>query len=263
MKSAQKIIDFDNESPYRPPSDISGIDFGGGIDLVGFNPDDLDLSGFDVASPPVLATRQIEDELSKPRRIMEHESGVCATHAFDLAEQIYGRGPGVTRAILAGTFIFGDFIHAMVNLAGPARVRISTLSYSAENVDALWTAFNDGKITSLDFITSDFFYSHYRTTLWRMLITSLPRDKCRYAVAGTHAKVVVIEGPEHTCVVEGSANLRSCQNVEQMLISTDDAEAVRFHAKWMDRILERFGLTWNKMRNKDVWSSTTGEEHGT
>ncbi len=254
MKSTQTILDFVGQDAFRPAPEHDGDMFGGvDIDLGA----GLDLADFDTVAP-VLATEQVQEELSKPRRVQAHDTGVCAQHAVNLAARIVAGGPGVTRAILAGTFIFGDFIQAVVAAYGPAKVKLSTLSYSAENVDALWTSFQDGHIESLDFITSDFFYSHYRDTLWKMLVTNLPRERCRYAVAGSHAKVCVIHGREHTCVIEGSANLRSCQNVEQVLISVDDAEAVRFHSKWIDRIIDRFGLTWKKMGNKDVWNAITG-----
>ena len=249
MKTPQKILDFAGEPAFRAPEDTPDfdLDFGGDLDLAGFS---LDGS--------VATTDQITEELSLPRRVTWNTAGVSASHAVDLAERMLGSGPGQMHAILAGTFIFGDFIQAVVDQIGPAYVRISTLSYSADNVDSLWTLFRDEKISHLDFMTSDMFYAHYRQTLWKMLVTSLPRDKCRYAVAGMHAKVCVIEGQGKTVVVEGSANLRSCQNVEQVLLSVDDPEAVRFHSKWMDLILGRFGLTWQKLGNKDVWSAITG-----
>jgi hypothetical protein len=146
-------------------------------------------------------------------------------------------------------------------LIGPCKAKIATLSYSMENVDALWTAFGEGALTGLDFVTSHFFYSHYRETLWRALVTNLPRKACRYAVAGTHAKVALLipdDGSAPWCI-EGSANLRSCQNLEQITVSIGDAEAVRFHARWIDRILERFELSGRaNLGNAATWAAVTG-----
>jgi len=90
-----------------------------------------------------------------------------------------------------------------------------------------------------------------------MLVTNLPREKCRYAVAGIHAKVAILAGPVHTWVIEGSANLRSCQNVEQAIVCIDDAEAVRFHGLWLDRIFERFELGGRRqLTNREVWAQS-------
>jgi hypothetical protein len=80
-------------------------------------------------------------------------------------------------------------------------------------------------------------------------------------VAGTHAKVALLipdNGAAPWCI-EGSANLRSCQNLEQITVSIGDPEAVRFHAKWIDRIVERFELTDRaNMGNAATWAAVTG-----
>jgi hypothetical protein len=249
------------EAPGVPLPDFGGIAFKG-EPLMNWGRE----NGAAVASTAQLAPERPGDEvieaMGRPRRITPNDAGVASKYAFDLAETIHARGDAVTRAILAGTFIFGDFIHAAANLTGPCHVSIATLSYSAENVDALYTGFESGKIASLDFITSDFFYSHEKWGLWRMLVTSLPREKCRYAVAGSHAKVTVIKPLDQTkspWVIEGSANLRSCQNVEQILVSVGDPESVRFHSLWMGRLLEKFELgARHALGNADVWRGITG-----
>lgn len=259
---------FEGEVGYRPPSallEIDADDTFGGADAFSF-----DDSGFVFADDGedvggVRATEQLdlapEELIGKPRRIIDDNRGVAAEHAETLARTLHGYGPSVTRCILRGSFVFGDLIMDAAGLIGPCRAKIVTLSFSAENVDALWTAFQEGSITELDFVTSDFFYSHYRQTLWRMLVTNLPRERCRYAVCGTHAKVALLEpldASRPAWCIEGSANLRSCQALEQITVSIGDPEAHRFHGKWIERIMQRFDLTRANLGKAGAWSAVTG-----
>ena len=268
MKPTKKIEMFAGVEGFRPKrEELEAVDgFALGDEFVmpelDFGETNSDLFA-DVG--PVRAVDQLDglgplELMSKPRRITQ-TGGMAATHASNLAHQLHEAGEGTTRCILRGTFIFGDLIMEAAKLIGPCKAKIATLSYSMENVDALWTAFGEGALTGLDFVTSHFFYSHYRETLWRALVTNLPRKACRYAVAGTHAKVALLipdDGSAPWCI-EGSANLRSCQNLEQITVSIGDAEAVRFHAKWIDRILERFELSGRaNLGNAATWAAVTG-----
>jgi hypothetical protein len=267
-KDTEPINMFEGDTAYRPPVDQEQPEFGEDGSVAGLF---SELDGFDASDhDPVKSTEQLTpeqagdaiiEEMGPPRRITGNNAGVASNNALSLVEKLYLAGPAQTRCILAGTFIFGDFILAAVNLIGPAKVTISTLSYSAENVDALYTGFSTGKITALDFIISGFFYGHYRYTLWRMLVTNLPRNACRYAVADVHSKVCIIEPVDTstpTWVVEGSANLRSSQNVEQMIVAIGDKQAVDFHRLWIDRIISKFALCGRHSLNKrDVWQHVT------
>lgn len=263
---AKKIELFDGETAYRPS--VAALEAVEGFAMSDeFTMPELDFGTEDLFGDTgaVRAVDQLDgldpiDMMTKPRRITQ-TGGMAATHASNLAHQLHEAGEGTTRCILRGTFIFGDLIMEAAKLIGPCKAKIATLSYSMENVDALWTAFECGALTGLDLVTSHFFYSHYRETLWRALVTNLPRKACRYAVAGTHAKVALLipdDGSAPWCI-EGSANLRSCQNLEQMTVSIGDAEAVRFHAKWIDRIVERFELTDRaNLGNAATWAAVTG-----
>jgi hypothetical protein len=62
----------------------------------------------------------------------------------------------------------------------------------------------------------------------------------RIAALRTHAKLLLIATGEARIVVESSANLRSCHNVEQATVF-NDAELFDFHRKWIDDLLTKGG----------------------
>ena len=53
-----------------------------------------------------------------------------------------------------------------------------------------------------------------------------------------HAKILLMELTDGRCfVVESSANLRSCRNIEQFTM-THDEDLLRFHQAWMTDVLK-------------------------
>jgi len=58
----------------------------------------------------------------------------------------------------------------------------------------------------------------------------------RLVSARTHAKVIGLAfEPEHFYVIEGSANLRSCNNLEQITM-TNNRTLFEFHRRWIQSI---------------------------
>ena len=255
----------DDPEPYRVPEALERGSAGDELDMGPMPAMDFGdlMRGMDLEDDrgPVNAHDQLaglDELLSRPRKVTRG-GAMAAGDAVALAREIHERGEGVTRCILSGRFLFGDFLLRALELIGPSEARIATLSYNVENVDALWTAFQRGLLTRMDFITSDFFFAHYRWSLWRMLVTHMPRERCRYAVCSTHAKVALLipeTGP--AWCIEGSANLRSCDAIEQIIVSVGDPEAVRFHGKWMDRILDRFELGGRASMRAETWNAIMG-----
>lgn len=262
---------FEGEEAYRPPAELlegDADDVGGlaacDMTIPDFGPLDFGGAGADDEGT-VRVHEQLDmpdaDLIGKPRKIVKG-GGLAAKNAATLAETLHAYGPSVTRCILRGTFIFGDLIMEAANLVGPCHARIVTLSLNDENVDALYSAFKRGDLASLDLITSDFFHAHYRHTLWRMLVTNLPRERTRYAVCRTHAKVALLEPLDASkpgWCIEGSANLRSSDNLEQITVSIGDPEAHRFHGKWMDRVMERFNLYRANVSSAAAWAAIMGD----
>lgn len=152
--------------------------------------------------------------------------------------------------ILAGNFIFGDFIEAFIleNNAKCLNMTISTLSLDQNNVDSLSNLINGKYIDKLDLIISDYFYAHERKTLIPYLLDKLDVDNIfQLAVAGVHTKICLIETlGGKKIVISGSANLRSSSNIEQFTIE-DNKQLYDFHVEYHNNIVEKY-----KTINKDI-----------
>ena len=124
--------------------------------------------------------------------------------------------------IINGSFIFGDFIEALIvhNNWRIKSMTISTLSLSENNIDSLANLLNGGYLDELNLIVSDYFFSHEQHGLIPYAYRELDRgDNFQLAVAGTHCKTCIFETHNggYVCI-HGSANLRSSGNIEQFVI---------------------------------------------
>lgn len=178
--------------------------------------------------------------------------------AEDLAKNILPERGCRYFVILDGKFIAGDFIEAFVvehNLS-VARMTISTLSMSENNVDSLANLLNGGFVDELNLIVSDFFFSHERRNLIPYLYEQLDKDdKFQLAVAGTHCKTCIIE--THTglfFVIHGSANLRSSSNIEQIMIE-ENRELYDFNHDYQMRIIEKYKTIKKSIRHDKLWNT--------
>ena len=150
----------------------------------------------------------------------ELDEFVTFKYAIDFAKQIDLSKR--TFAIVNGSFIFGDFIEALLieNAILAKELQISTLSLNQENIDSLAGLMKDGYIEQLTIIGSDFFASHEKYNLMEYMKEVLDIDnRFQMIVARTHMKVCIFETSKgNKFIIHGSANLRSSSNYEQMTI---------------------------------------------
>jgi len=146
-------------------------------------------------------------------------------------------------AIVNGSFIFGDFIEALLVEKNyhVKRLSISTLSLSQENVDSIENLIKGNYVDSVDVLVSTYFFSHERNGLVKYMYDTLDIDnKFQLSVARSHTKVVCIE--THCgmkIVIHGSANLRSSDNVEQLMI--EECEDLHdFNIEHVDALIEKY-----------------------
>jgi hypothetical protein len=126
-------------------------------------------------------------------------------------------------------------VGAVLQLARPAKIdhlAIATLSYNATNARSLFDMLDAGDIRTVDFLASCYF-EKANPREYKMLADGLAERNQRLGIARNHAKVIAIRLTDDRCVVaEGSANLRSCRNVEQLIV-TGGEDIFTFHQTWI------------------------------
>lgn len=164
--------------------------------------------------------------------------------------------------IINGSFIFGDFIEALITKKDlhVKDIMISTLSLSLNNIDSFVNLFNWGYLDKLDLIVSDYFYSHERPMLVQALYERLDKDnRFQLAAAGIHTKICLIET---TCgkkiVMHGSPNLRSSSNIEQFVIE-NNSYLYDFNKEYHNRILKTFFTINKAVRGPQLWQAVVTE----
>ena len=212
-----------------------------------FNEDDFDLpedefSGLDLDF-------EIDQRYIKPpKHKLTAAKRINYTNAKQFAQGIDFDAP-LTIVDVPGNFIKGDLYEAILEVTGWSleRLDIHTLSYSKDNVDSWANLMNwtnpDGSpfVDRLNIIASDYFRSHYRTSLIPYMFEKLDiGDRFQFATCRTHKKTTVMVT---TCgrkiFISGSGNERSSDNIEQLIFSTLP-EAADAEMAANDRILSHF-----------------------
>lgn len=141
-----------------------------------------------------------------------------------------------THCALRGDFVLCDLIPAIIYARGRCQsLRIATLGMSFANADTLAALVEKGKVGSLQITTSHYFREVDKTTTYRQVMNRL-EGICELVTSRCHAKIILLPTAKGDFfVIEGSANLRSSDNTEQMVIF-NDRELMEFHEKWLDSL---------------------------
>lgn len=149
---------------------------------------------------------------------------------------------GTTHCILRGDFVLADLLPHLLEPHYCPHLRIATLGMSAENAELLARLHKAGKVGKITMVLSHYFEQVNKSTVYFEVRQRL-EGIAQFAVMRSHAKVICCpRAPDDTGMVrdwlvfEGSANLRSSDNLEQMTIFNDEA-VHEFHREWMDHVL--------------------------
>ena len=189
-------------------------------DIKGYEGENLDFFLQDTGSTRLYLqeTRYIKPRLKK--EISERR--LKYKYAEDLAREIEITEDARYFVMLNGSFIFGDFIEALLVEKNyhVKNLYISTLSLSQNNVDSLRNLIVGNYVDNLNLLVSAYFYSHERKSLVEYMYEKCDIDnKFQLSVARVHTKIVLIETHcGKKIVMHGSANLRTSGNMEQMCI---------------------------------------------
>jgi len=205
--------------------------------------------------------RYIKPEIKDmPDEFVQFENAEAAVNAID-----FQLGNRVT-AIVAGSFIFGDFIEAFLYKygLGTKNMTLCTLSYSKENVDGLALLYENEYLQKLNLIVSDYFFSHERNGLIPYTYSQLDRGDGNFqlAIARTHMKTYLFETEikGSKFVIQSSANLRSNGNSESLTMEINP-QLYDFYDNYFQKILtDQKTIDHSKKYGEQVWKDMVQAE---
>ncbi len=141
--------------------------------------------------------------------------------------------------LMLGSFDLCQVIGATLKLAPQCRhLRIATLCFSKRNAAELLGFLETYPTLRLSMLVSTFFRGH-NEELFERFNEELKEhgDRAKMVAARTHAKVATFDLEEGDGLVfEGSANLRTNRNREQ-LTAIRDAALCKWHSAWIDELV--------------------------
>jgi hypothetical protein len=163
----------------------------------------------------------------------------AAKTAAELLPELPAIGDSI-HCLMIGTFDLCQVIAAVLpRLPDCRHIRIATLCFSKRNTTELLGILETRPALRLTLLVSTFFQGHNKE-LYESFAESLQEHpSARLAAARSHAKVVAFDiGPHDGLVFEGSANLRTNGNREQLSIIRD-RPLHDWHAGWIDELVKR------------------------
>ena len=143
--------------------------------------------------------------------------------------------------VMRGNYHGFDLVPAVLKLAAPGRIKmlsIATLGFNKQNAHELIDLLDSGDIENCSFICSTYYRAN-EEDVFGWLFDELKKRDCPMVAMRSHAKILLFELTDGRCfTVESSANLRSCRNIEQFVL-TNDRELLEFHRHWMELMLSR------------------------
>ena len=152
-------------------------------------------------------------------------------NAAELASHLPEPGD-CTHAVVRGDFVTADIIPLLLGDRSADILAISTLGMSTANASMLADLRASGQIRRLFLLVSHYFSQVDKTGTYRA-VKDILGDSLK--TAHTHAKVILVSTAPSFFVVEGSANLRSCDSIENLAIWNDE-DLLNWHLDWMQEV---------------------------
>ncbi|MFO0879976.1 MAG: hypothetical protein U0840_21740 [Gemmataceae bacterium] len=160
--------------------------------------------------------------------------------AADLLPHLPGVGESL-HALMLGNFDFMLVLSAILRQQPePCRhLRIATLAFSMKNVQELARLFDEGIVERITLLSADYM-DRMNNDIFQTALAELRENRGQtVATARTHAKVSLLEYPAAAYVLEGSANLRTNKNLEQVTLINDQG-VHQWHAAWIGEKVEEY-----------------------
>lgn len=140
--------------------------------------------------------------------------------------------------VTCGDFVLGDMVVRLVERIGPPKsLTIATLSMSVKNVESFAAMLEQHRDLTLEILVSHYFRNtngEIFTAIENLLVKKFP-ERFAVRIERSHAKLILFDYPGEAYVIETSANLRSSNNIEQMVVS-NSRELLNFHRQWIGEV---------------------------
>lgn len=139
-------------------------------------------------------------------------------------------------AILPGDFTFCDLLPCLIERRGcPARIDLTTLSLSEKNVHTLLGILGHPAEPLVSMLLSCYFEASNADIFRAAEVMLASHSRFRLGVWRQHTKIMLLEWPDAALVIEGSANLRSANCIEQVTARCS-RDLLHFHRQWIEEI---------------------------
>lgn len=164
---------------------------------------------------------------------------VAAKTASELLPDLPEKGE-VVHALMLGTFDLAQVITATVpRLPVLRHLRIATLCFSNRNTAELLSLLDTRPELRLTVLVSNFFKEHNKKLFEFFAEELQEHPTARLASARSHCKVVCFDiADDDALVFEGSANLRTNKNREQLTVFRD-RQLHEWHRSWIDELVSK------------------------
>jgi hypothetical protein len=213
--------------------------------IADLSPDEVDLLEKELGKiPPAEAIGISGMKLKTARKVSRRE--LFDFQRITAAEKQFKRLPEKDESfhcLMGGDYNGSDIIPAIIALAGRdcERVRIATLGFNKSNIRQMCRMFDDGDIKAISIACCIYFRDTSRP-LYEFAKNEFAERGQSLIASRTHAKIISFEfAPDDRIVIESSANLRSCNNIEQLVIS-NHRELYEMHAGWIDHLHAEGGI---------------------
>ncbi len=201
-------------------------------------------------------TDEVSTRYVKPvKHKKTNNKNIIFPNAQDLVSKIDMKANEDVFCFVSGDFVFGDFLIAFLEHHDicAEKLTISTLSFDNYNIDGLRHMMDNGYINNINFLISDYFYSHERHKKVKYLYDKLDVDnRLQVGVCRTHTKMTtILTDRGNKIVMHGSANLRSSDNIEQFKIEFNE-ELYDFCEDFNTKLINKFKSINKSLTNKKV-----------
>ena len=174
------------------------------------------------------------------------EKMVWYQKAYDLVDEIKINKGETVYCMLTGDFVFGDFIGAFIqnNNLEVKELTIISLSGSKDIYNMFDELMIQGWVAKINLLLSSYYLNTEKikhTGTIRQLEELSDKHKANFNVyySRVHQKIILIETKQGGKVVmHGSANLKSCQALEQLMIQ-ENKELYDFNYKYFQELINK------------------------